>query len=148
MLCKHWSNNPGDKKHWLLVENYDDNLGTHDRPLCFYWWPRDVSSNPVLAINAHTRWRRAGTVFSRKLRYIEGFGLVEMASRPIRSLRYIVTCTRIRALWCIAIRLSIALARVQRTPQKRDRDARCGDEDYPKTLDFLFIHWPPIRRIL
>ena len=68
-------------------------------------------------------------------------------SRPIRSLRYIVACTRIWTLCCTAIRLSIALAIVQRTPQKRDRDARCGDEDYPKTLDFLFIHWPPIRRI-
>ena len=37
------------------------------------------------------------TVFSNKLR---GFGLFQMdsRSRPIRSLRYIVTCTRIRAI--------------------------------------------------
>ena len=39
---------------------------------------------------------QTGPVFSYKLRYIVGFGLVEF--RPIQTLRYIVICTRIRAL--------------------------------------------------
>ena len=38
-----------------------------------------------------------GTVFSYKLRYIEGIGLGQDSPRPIRSLRYIVTCKRLWA---------------------------------------------------
>ena len=42
-------------------------------------------------------WRTwARPVFSYKLRYIAGFGWSRWPSRPIRSLRNIVTCTRMR----------------------------------------------------